>query len=94
MHWVLHGFASLRGAVSRLRTVLKSRVTENLAKVFVDLTSLKSAHWLLGKKYVILVNDDFARYSWAYFLERKSDGADASGKFLADVYADGVPSKT
>ena len=48
---------------------------------------------MLRKKYVMIVKDDFTRYSWVYFLERKSDAAEAFRKFLADVRADGAPSK-
>ena len=32
------------------------------------------------------------RYAWVYFLECKSDAADAFRKFSADVRGDGVPS--
>ena len=46
-----------------------------------------------SKKYVIIVKNDYARYSWVYFLEHKSDDAEAFRKCLGDVRADGVPSK-
>ena len=59
----------------------KSRATENIGRVFVDLSGPKSTHSLLGKKYVKIVKDDFTRYSWVYFLERKSDAAEAFRKF-------------
>ena len=72
---------------------MKSRTTDNLDSVFVDLCGTKSTHSLLGKKYVMLVKDDFTRYSWVYFLECMSDAADAFRKFLAYVRADSVPSK-
>ena len=71
----------------------KSRATENIGRVFVDLSGPKSTHSLLGKKYVMMVKDDFTRYSWVYFLERKSDAAEAFRKFLEDVRADGMPSE-
>ena len=48
---------------------------------------------MLGKKYVMIVKDDFTRYALVYFLERKSDAADAFRKFLADVRGDDVPSE-
>ena len=41
----------------------------------------------------MMVKDDFTRYAWVCFLERKSDAADAFRKFLADVRGDGVPSE-
>ena len=75
------------------RNSTKSRATEKLGRVFVDLSGPKSTHSLLGKKYVMMLKDDFTRYSWGQFLERKSDAADAFRKFLVDVRADGVSSK-
>ena len=48
---------------------------------------------MLGKKYVMIVKDDFARYSWVYFLERKFDAGNAFREFLVDLRADGMPSK-
>ena len=71
----------------------KSRATEKLEGVFVDLSGPKSTHSLLGKKYAMIVKDDFTRYSWVYFLERKSNAPEAFRTFLADVRADGVPSE-
>ena len=71
----------------------KSRVSEKLGRVFVDLSGPKRTPSLLGKRYVMLVKDDFSRYAWVYFLKHKSDAANAFRKFLADVRADGVPSK-
>ena len=59
----------------------KSRATEKLARVFVYLSGPKSTHSLLGKKYLMTVKDDFTRYSWVYFLERKSDAAEAFREF-------------
>ena len=42
---------------------------------------------------MLTLKDDFSRYAWVYFLEHKSEAADAFRKFLADVRVDGVPSK-
>ena len=71
----------------------RSRAMDQLERVFVGLSGPNSTHSLLGKKYVMLVKDDFTRYSWVYFLERMSDAADAFRKFLAYVRADSVPSE-
>ena len=48
---------------------------------------------MLRKKYVMIVKDDFTRYSWIYFLERKSDAADAFRVFLSVVRADSAQSR-
>lgn len=39
------------------------------------------------------MKDEFSRHAWVYFLKPKSGVADAFGKVLADVRADGLPSK-
>ena len=71
----------------------KSRASEKLGRVLVDPSGPKRTPSLLGKRYIMLVKDDFSRYAWVYFLKHKSDAVDAFRKFLADVRADGVPSK-
>ena len=70
-----------------------SRAPDKLGRVFFDLSGPKRTPSLLGKRYVMLVKDDFSRYAWVYFLKHKSDAADAFRKCLADVRADGVLSK-
>ena len=71
----------------------KSRASEKFGRVFVYLSGPKRTPSLLGKRYIMLLKDDFSRYAWVYFLEHKSEAADAFRKFLADVRVDGVPSK-
>ena len=51
----------------------------------MNLSGPKSVHSLQGKRYVMIVKDDDTRYSWVYFLERKSDAPDAFKKVLAGV---------
>ena len=68
-----------------------SSATEKLRRVLVDLSGHKGTHSLPSKKYVMVVKNDFTRYSWVYFLERKADAAGAFSTFLADVRADSVP---
>ena len=87
------GCSMAKGYRKPIANCTKSRATEKLGRVFVDLSGPKTTHSLLGNKYVMIVKDDFTRYSWVYFLGRKSDAADAFRKFLADVRADGVPSE-
>ena len=71
----------------------KSRASKNPGRIFVDLSGPKQTPSLLGKRYVMIVKDDFTRYAWIYFLKQKSNTADAFKKFLVDVRADGVPSE-
>ena len=69
------------------------RATEKLGRVVVDLSGPKITLSLPGVRYVMLVNDDYSRHAWVYFLKHKSNSGDVFRKFLADARADGVPSK-
>ena len=41
----------------------------------------------------MVVKDNVFRYAWVYFLKHTSEAVDAFRKVLADIRADGVPSK-
>ena len=87
------GCSMAKGYRKPIANSTKSRATNKLGRVFVDLSGPKNIPSLLGKKYVMIATDDFTRYAWVYFLGRKSGAADAFRKFLADVREDGVPSE-
>ena len=87
MYWV----SMSKGYHKPIANSTKSRATLKIGRVFVDLSGPKSIHSLQSKRYGMILTGDFTRYAWVYFLERKSDSADAFRKFLADVRADGVP---
>ena len=40
---------------------------------------------MLGKKYVMTVKDNLTRYSWVYFLERKSDATEKLGRVFVHL---------
>ena len=71
----------------------KSRSDRKLGRVFVDLSGKKSLASIGGMQYVMIVKDEFSRYTWLYYLRNKSDAASAFKRFLTDVRADGVPSE-
>lgn len=54
----------------------KSRASQKLGRIFVDPSGPKQTPSLLGKKYVMVVKNNFARHAWVYFLKYKSDTAD------------------
>ena len=45
-----------------------------------------------GKRYTLIVRDDFTRFTRVYFSRHKTDAASAFESFLAEVQADGTPS--
>ena len=87
------GCSMAKGYHKPIPSSTKSRASDKLGRVFVDLSGPKRTPSLLGKKYVMLVKDDFSRYAWVYFMKHNSDAADAFRKFLANVRADGISSK-
>ena len=87
------GCSMVKGYRKPIANITKSPATEKQGRIFVDFSGPKSTHSLLGKKYVMIVKDDFTRYSWIYFLERKSDAADAFRVFLSVVRADSAQSR-
>ena len=46
-----------------------------------------------GKRYTLIVREDFSRYMWVYFMSHKSDAGETFKQFLSDTRADGVPSQ-
>ena len=68
----------------------KTRATERLGRVFVDLTGPRSVASVGGVHYMMIVRDDFSRFTWLYGLKSKSSSATAFAfrKFLADVRVD------
>ncbi|CAN0208252.1 unnamed protein product, partial [Laminaria digitata] len=87
------GCSVAKGYRKPITSSTKTRASKKLGRLFVDLSGPKRTPSLLGKRCVMLVKYDYSRHAWVYFLKNKSDAADAFRKFLADVRADGVPSK-
>ena len=74
------GFSMAKGYRTPITSSTKSRAAQKLGRVFVHLSGPKIVHSLQGKRYVMIVKNDFTRYYWVYFLERKSGAADAFRK--------------
>ena len=45
-----------------------------------------------GKRYTLLICDDFSRFTWTYFMRQKSDADTLLGQFLVDERVAGIPS--
>ncbi|CAN0283989.1 unnamed protein product, partial [Ascophyllum nodosum] len=41
--------------------------------LFVDICGAKSVESIGGKRYMLLICDDFSRFTWTYFMCHKSD---------------------
>ena len=87
------GCSMAKGFRKGIPNSTRSRASKKLGRVFVDLSGPKSVPSLGGKRYVMIVKDDFSRFAWLYFLSRKSEAAVCFKRFLTSVRADGVPSE-
>ena len=74
--------------VTVLPPVLKPARQRDLVVFFVDLTGPRSVASVGGVHYMMIVRDDFSRFTWLYGLKSKSSSAFAFRKFLADVRVD------
>ncbi|CAN0484336.1 unnamed protein product, partial [Discosporangium mesarthrocarpum] len=62
------------------------RAGERLARVFVDLSG-KRTKSLGGAHYLMIVRDDYSRFSWVYYpLKKKSEASEAFKGFLSEFH--------
>ena len=59
----------------------------------MDLSGSKAVESHGGKRYTLIVRDDFPRYTWVHYLRPKSDAAEMFKQFLAGTRAEGVLSQ-
>ncbi|CAN0497359.1 unnamed protein product, partial [Discosporangium mesarthrocarpum] len=66
------------------------RAGERLARVFVDLRFVdltgKRTKSLGGAHYLMIVRDDYSRFSWVYPLKKKSEASEAFICFLSEFH--------
>ncbi|CAN0427278.1 unnamed protein product [Discosporangium mesarthrocarpum] len=72
---------SLRRSIPK-RT--QNRAGERLAHVFVDLG--KRTKSLGGAHYLMVVRDDYSRFSWVYLLKKKSEASEAFKAFMSEFH--------
>ena len=87
------GCSMAKGLRRGIKQSTHTRADKKLGRVFVDLSGPKVVESHGGKRYTLIVRDDFSRYTWVYFMRHKSDAAETFKQFLADTRADGVPSQ-
>ncbi|GKF41364.1 putative ribonuclease H-like domain-containing protein [Tanacetum coccineum] len=51
----------------------------------MDLCSPMRVALINGKKYILMIVDDFSRYTWVYFLRSKDETSDIIKKFIAQA---------
>ena len=61
-------------------------------RVFVDICGKKKVSGKGGKKYMLLIYDDYSRFMWVHFLRSKGETMVYFKQYLSDVRATGTPS--
>ncbi|CAN0277930.1 unnamed protein product, partial [Laminaria digitata] len=61
------GCSMAKGYRKPIPSSTKTRASKKLGRLFVDLSGPKRTPSLLGKRYVMLVKDDYSRHAWVYF---------------------------
>ena len=87
------GCSMAKGLRRGIKQSTHTRAEKKLGKVFVDLSGPKVVESDGGKRYTLIVRDEFSRYTWVYFMRHKSDAAETFKQFLSDTRADSVPSQ-
>ncbi|TLX70168.1 DDE-type integrase/transposase/recombinase [Labilibacter sediminis] len=55
---------------------VSTKISEPLELLHIDLCGPSSIESLAGKRYILVIVDDFSRYTWVYFLRNKSETSD------------------
>ena len=80
------------GSPSRYQAIYTHSSRYEARGGFVDLSGPKvvKSHW--GKRYTLIMRDDFSRYTWVYFFRHKSDAAGTFKQALESSTEDhGIP---
>ena len=83
------GCSMAKGLRKAIHKTTSTRASKKLGRVFVDLCGPKHVSAAGGKRYMMIIRDDFTRFTWLKFLRNKLDAADAFKEFLADTRTEG-----
>ena len=69
-----------------------TRADKVFVRLFVDICEERSVESIGGRRYVLLICNDFSRFTWTYFMRQKSDTVALFEQFWADERVPGTPS--
>ena len=69
-----------------------TRTDKVFGRLFVDICAQNSFEAVGGKRYMLLIFNDFSRFTWTCFMRQKSDTVALFKQFLADERVAGTPS--
>ena len=81
-----------KGRKESIAKTTKSRADKRGGRVFHDVCGPKNVRSIEGKEYMLLVKDDFSRFSAVYFMRSKIEVSKYFKQYLADHRFSGTPS--
>ncbi|KAI3493567.1 hypothetical protein L1887_40767 [Cichorium endivia] len=63
-------------------TVINPKITEPLSLLYVDLCGPSAVESIGKNKYILVIVDDYSRFTWVLFLRNKSDAAEEIMNFI------------
>ena len=86
------GYSMAKGLRKPIARSTHTRAAKKLQRIFADLSGPMTVQSIGGKRFTLIVRNDYTRSTRVYFLRHESDAASAFELFLAEVRADGTPS--
>ena len=68
-----------------VKTLTYTRAAKPAERCFVDLSGPKSVKSMGGKEYMMIVRDDYSRFTRVFFLRTKDETATHFSKYLAEI---------
>ena len=84
------GCSVAKGLDKPIGRTSSTRADKVFGRLFVDICGVKSVESIGGKRYMLLIREDFSRFTWTYFVRQKFDTATLFEQFLADERVAGV----
>lgn len=64
---------------------MNAKFVEPLELIHIHLYGPSSIESINGNKYILVIVDDFSRFTWVYFLRHKSDTTQKMNDFVKQV---------
>ena len=79
------GCSEAKGIRKPVKPFTYTRATKPAERCFVDLSGPKSVKSMGGKEYMMIVRDDYSRFTRVFFLRTKGEKATYFSKYLAEI---------
>ena len=66
-------------------TIINTKVIEPLELLHIDLCGPSAIESIGGNKYILVIIDEFSRFTWVYFLKQKSDATSKLKDFIKQI---------